>query len=139
MDKKKKLLIYLGCALTLAPKSFTDEIINLKQILKKKYAILEFLGVVKGTPKDVFIRDTKCVKDCDLFVAECSYPAIGLGYEIGMAIYEKKPILTLANINTHVTRMVQGISVPRYKFVRYNNISEVPLIIDNFIKEFQLI
>jgi len=135
----KKLVIYVGCSLTLAPKSFILEIIVLKKILKQKYTVLEFLGTVKGTPTDVFIRDTQCVKDCDLFVAECSYPAIGLGYEIGVAIYEKKPILTLANTNAKVTRMVQGISVPRYKFVRYNNMSEVPLIIDNFIKEFELI
>lgn len=129
----KKLKIYLGCSLTQASDEFKTGIEDLKNKLRKNYEILDFLGLVNGTPTDVFLHDTKCIKTCDVFVAICTYPAIGLGYELGAAIYEHKPILALAQDQAKVTRMVLGINSPGYEFSRYNNLQEIPGLLKKFI------
>jgi nucleoside 2-deoxyribosyltransferase len=124
---KKKL--YIGCSLTQAPEEFKNAIEKLKNELRKDYEILDFVGLVNGTPKDVFEHDTYCVKSCDLFIADCTYPAIGLGYELGVAIMLDKPILAIAHKDAKVTRLVLGVTNPNYSFYRYDKLSEVvPLI-----------
>lgn len=37
----------------------------------------------------------KRIRNCDIFVAEISYPSISIGYEIGYAVAKSKPILLL--------------------------------------------
>lgn len=126
---KKK--IYIGCALTHAPEEFKAEIEELKSELRKDYEVLDFVGLEKGTAQDVFEWDTKCVKTCDLFVADCTYPAIGLGVEIGVALENNKNLLLIAQTQAKVTRQVLGINHPKSTFKRYNNHKEVI----KFIKE----
>ncbi len=126
--------IYFGCSLTHASQEFKDSIESLKNILRKEYQILDFVGLVKGTPRDVFLWDTKCVKDCDLFVADFTYPAIGVGYELGIALEHNKPILAVAHKDAKVTRIVLGVDHPKYTFVRYSDIKEVISLIKEKIK-----
>jgi len=56
---------------------------------------LESIGENKNT--DIFIhnRDVKWLLDSDFMVAEVSNPSLGVGYEIGIAIGQKKRILCL--------------------------------------------
>ncbi len=117
--------IYIACSLTQAPEEFKKHIEILKKELRKNYEVLEWLGLVKGTPKDVYYHDTQMVKDCDLLLAEVSYPAIGLGFELALALQLKKPIFAMAKKNAKVSRLLMGIDEPNYNFVRYNNIDEI--------------
>jgi len=138
-----KLKIYVGCSLTHAPSEFKADITTLKTLLNVTYDTTEFLGLVKGTPEDVYAWDIHtCLAECDLFLAVCDYPAIGLGYELGTAIEAwHKPVLAVAHTNAHVSRLVLGINAPNYSFERYNEITDIPrlvqqkLAISNLIKE----
>lgn len=123
--------IYIGCSLTHAPDEFKQAVETIKQNLKTDYEIFDFLGLEKGTPADVYQWDIhRCVAESDLFVAICDYPAIGLGYEIGVAVEKfNKPVLALAHQDTHVTRLLLGIDTPAYAFQRYQHTAEVPSLI----------
>ena len=73
---------------------------------------------------------------CDLFVAICDHPSIGLGYELGTAIEQfAKPVLALAHQDAHITRLVLGIDAPSFSFQRYNSLTEVPYLIRTKISE----
>ena len=125
--------LYVGCSLAHATLEFREEIEHLKQQLRKKYTVFEFVPVDKGTIKEVFENDERCVRECDLFVAECSHPSIGLGIEIGLAISQKKPILAVAKTDAIVSRMLQGIPAKNFTFMRYNSIEEILEAVDKTI------
>jgi len=129
--------IYIGCSLTHAPAEFKTAVEAVKADLANDYEILEFLGLEKGAPADVYHWDIhQCVAGCDLFVALCDYPAIGLGYELGVAVEQlRKPVLALARQDAHVTRLVQGITAPHYTFERYDSLEEIPKLIRQKISE----
>lgn len=117
--------IYLAHSLTQAPEDFKTEMIKLRELLKTEHEILEFKGLIDGTPEDVYKHDVECVKTCDLLLAEVSYPAIGLGFEIATAINLNKRILCCAKIDAKVSRLVLGITEPNFTFMRYQNILEI--------------
>ena len=117
--------IYLAHSLTQAPEEFKQEMLGLKEQLKAKYEVLEFKGLVAGTPKDVYEHDTRCVKDCDLLLAEVSRPAIGLGFEIATALHLNKKVLAVAKEAAKVSRLVLGINHPNFQFARYANPDEI--------------
>ncbi len=117
--------IYVGCSLTQAPPEFVEGITHLKAQLKTSYEILEFIGLVGGTPRDVFENDTAMVHTCDLFLADCTYPAIGLGYELGLALSLNKPILAIAKEGSKVSRLVLGVTNPNYSFEWYRAYSHI--------------
>jgi hypothetical protein len=134
-----KPIIYIGCSLTQAPPEFRDSVETLKDSLRGDYEVLDFLGLVAGTPAEVYRWDIeRNVGGCDLFVAICDYPAIGLGYEIAAAIERfDKPVLALAHEQAHITRVLEGIPASRYSLVRYRQISDVPKLIDAKFKSLQ--
>lgn len=123
--------IYFACSLTQAPEEFKLAIEDIKKLLRPKYDIMEFLGLVLGTPEEVYRHDTECVKNCDLLVADCTYPAIGLGMEISLALQLNKPILALAHKDAKVSRMVLGIQANKFTFARYETAEEM----ENFISK----
>lgn len=126
--------IYVACSLTKAPKKFKRAVADLKKKIKRtipEVEIFDFVGLVKGTPTDVYHWDLHhCVADCDLLVAICDYPAIGLGYELGVAVEKfRKHVLAAARPRRKVTRLLLGIDASGFRFVRYKELSElVPLI-----------
>ena len=126
--------IYVGCSLTHAPEKFIVSIGDLKNRLRESHEILEFIGLVGGTERDVFENDTKMVKTCDLFLAECSFPAIGLGYELGTALALNKPILAVASHSAKVSRLVLGVTHPAYTFMRYGNIDDIVAAVEKKFK-----
>lgn len=117
--------IYLAHSLTQAPEEFKAEMQSFREQLKTQYEVLEFLGLVAGTAEDVFMHDVQCVTDCDLLLAEVSYPAIGLGFEIATALQLNKKVLSIARTEAKVSRLVLGIQSKNYQFHRYNNLAEV--------------
>lgn len=45
-----------------------------------------------GSNEDIYRRDTGWLRECDIVVAECSTPSLGVGYEIAYAEALGKPI-----------------------------------------------
>lgn len=127
--------IYIGCALTHAPQEYKDMIDSLKRILREKYEILDFIGLVNGTAQDVYKWDTNCVKTCDYFIAECTYPSIGLGAELGTALEIGKPVLAVAHESAKVTRYVLGVTKPDYTFARYKELQDLVDIIHQKLQD----
>ncbi len=117
--------IYLAHSLTQAPEDFKTEMLGFREKLKTKYEVLEYMGLVNGTAEDVFRHDVKCVHDCDLLLAEVSYPAIGLGFEIATALQLNKKVLAVAKETAKVSRLVLGIEHPNFQFARYANPEEI--------------
>lgn len=117
--------VYVGCSLAYAPKKFEKEINSLKEELNKFCKVIEFLGKTKGTPKQVFSHDLKSVIGADLFIAECSYPSTGLGFEIGIAYKLSIPTIAFAKKGSKVSRMIQGIKSDNFKFYWYEDTGKV--------------
>lgn len=132
----KKISLYVGCSLTQAPEDFKEEIAALKEKLKEKYEVMEFLGLVDGTEQDVYRWDIhECVGKCDIFIAFCDLPSIGLGYELGTAIEKlETPTLMLAQTDAKVTRLVIGVDQPHATFSRYESLADAHKQIDDFIE-----
>ncbi len=129
--------LYIGCGLTQAPEDFKKKVEDVKDELRKKYEILDFVGLTAGTAKDVYNWDiNECVEKCDVFIAIADYPALGLGYEIGVSVEKlSKPTLVLAQTEALITRLILGVDKLNYKFARYEKMEEIPLLIENFIQE----
>ena len=125
--------IYVGCSLTQAPEEFRESVEALKNELRIKYTVLDFVGLVAGTAREVYEWDVqKCVAGCDVFVAICDYPAIGLGYELATAIeVYGKPVIAVAHRDAHITRLIEGTSHPKFTFKRYDILREVVAFVDN--------
>ena len=75
-------------------------------------------------PQDVYERDTKWIKNCDVLVAEVSVPSHGVGYEIGFALNIGKPVLCIYHRERRVSKMITGNPNP-YLFIRaYSDVKE---------------
>jgi hypothetical protein len=103
--------------------------------LKDDFEILEFLGLVDGTSKQVFDHDAKCVLGSDLFVAICDYPSLGLGVELGIAFQGGKKTLVLSRQGVKVSRMVLGMESQNIKFDHYQNNDDLPGIIRAYFQQ----
>jgi hypothetical protein len=132
--------LYIGCSLTQAPSGFAEAVDKVKDALRADFEVLDFLGLEKGTAMDSYLVDIRRnVATCDVFVAICDYPAIGLGIELGAAIEAyHKPVLALAQTGATVSRMVRAVPVPNYQFVRYDALEDVPSLVRNYIKHLNL-
>jgi len=60
------------------------------------------------TPRDVYERDVRWIRECDVLIAEVGVPSHGVGYEIGYALSEGKPVLCLAEEGRRVSKMITG-------------------------------
>ena len=72
-------------------------------------------------PEEVFNRDTGWIDGCDLLVAEVSTPSHGVGFEIGYAIQQNKPVLCLHRNGTLVSKMITGNRNPNLTVLSYTN------------------
>ncbi len=136
MDSKLKL--YISTSLTWAEPEYTEKIKTFKDSLKGEYEVMEFLGLGTGSPQEVYERDIQeCIAGCDLVLAFCDYPSIGLGYELGTAVEKySKPVLAVAQIESKVTRLIEGVTHPMYNFARYSDISEVSNLLTQKVQKF---
>ena len=74
------------------------------------------------TPKDVYERDVKWVRECDALIAEVGVPSHGVGYEIGYALSVGKPVLCLAQEGRRVSKMITGNSA--VKMMTYTTLDD---------------
>ena len=135
--------IYIGCALTDVPaehkERFKADIARLKGILRADdYEILEFFGLSGGYGKEscheVVAKDLGNVFECDLFVAVCEFPSIGLGIELGFAAEKGKPRIIAMPFGKKVTRMAKGLDFveSNQTYYEYDDICRLRLPINLF-------
>jgi nucleoside 2-deoxyribosyltransferase len=67
------------------------------------------------TPRDVYERDVKWIRECDVLIAEVGVPSHGVGYEIAYALNAGKPVLCLAQEGRRVSKMITGNSALEMK------------------------
>lgn len=132
--------LYVGCALTQAPAEFQERVRFLKEKLKtiSSVEVMEFLGTVAGTARDVYIHDIiECVGRCDLMIAICDFPSIGLGWEMATQVARRKPLMAFAHSDSKVTRLILDPGLPNYYFYRYDDFDEIRYVIEGMVKEIQ--
>lgn len=127
--------LYVGCSLTQAPEQFKNDVEAFKTVLKNKHTVFDFIGLVNGTPHDVYMWDIhKCVATCDALIAVSDYPSLGLGYELGVAIEKlEKPTLILAQTDSKVSRLLYGIEKPFVTIQRYADLKGAPALVEEFL------
>jgi len=85
------------------------------------------------TPQDVYERDTTWIRACNALVAEVSVPSHGVGYEVGFALGEGKPVLCLAQEERPVSKMISGNPHPGLLMRYYTNVEEGVRIMREFL------
>ena len=83
-------------------------------------------------PREVYERDVAWIRACDALIAEVSVPSHGVGYEIGFALGQGKPVLCLAQSGVTVSKMITGNSHSGLQVKTYRDVTEGI----NFIREF---
>lgn len=58
--------------------------------------------------QEIYQRDVDWIDQSDLLIAEVSTPSHGVGYEIGYALDQGKPVLCLHNQAAVVSKMITG-------------------------------
>jgi len=139
-DAQTQTKVYVGCSLTKASEEFKAGVEELKAALRAQgYEVFDFVGLVKGTPKDVYEWDIKhCVGEADAVVGICDEPSIGLGYELCEATRLGKPVLAVAHEDNKITRLVHGAAEvePNFTFAVYKNLVEdVPGLLGTLLKQ----
>lgn len=133
-----KYRIYVGCALSGAPKEFRDDVAKLKDDLRTRgFEVLEFAWV-SDKPKEgvnVYEYDILNVDNCNLLVAICTFPSIGLGMELQRAVELDRPILAFAQNGVYVSKIVVDM-LEKYgqpMIYRYEDLDQVPRMVEHFI------
>lgn len=87
-------------------------------------------------PREVYDRDVAWIKACDALIAEVSVPSHGVGYEIGFALEQDKPVLCLAQEGIAVSKMITGNPHPALLVKTYRDVTEGISIIREFLSDF---
>lgn len=116
-----KIKVYIGCSLTHSPQDFKNKIDKFKSRLRKHVEILDFLGLNAPSAKVAFDWDISCVKNADLVIFDLTHESIGAGIEWGVAMQLNKPIITLAQKNTTVSRFPFGYDAENHFSYRYES------------------
>ena len=86
------------------------------------------------TPKDVYERDVKWIHESNALIAEVGIPSHGVGYEIGYALNQGKPVLCLAQEGRRVSKMITG--NPAVVMKTYSSLTEAISLTRNFLNAF---
>lgn len=130
--------LYVGCDLTHASDNFKQKVTELKSRFRKipEIQVLEFLGTTKGTPRDVFVHDIiDCVCACDVMVAICDEPSIGLGWEMATQVTRGRPLLAFGHLDSKITRLVLDPDVSNYQFYRYEDFDDIYEIVMEMLED----
>ena len=104
-----KLKIYIACSLTHVPRSFFEQYLNTIHGIANyfgdydvKYALVNSdpqLAAISPDEKAkyCYLWDRKMVEECDIVIAEASFPSIGLGIELQIAESQNIPIILIYN------------------------------------------
>jgi 2'-deoxynucleoside 5'-phosphate N-hydrolase len=81
----------------------------------------------------VYERDVAWILDCNVLIAEVSVPSHGVGYEIGFALENGKPVLCLYQRGRKVSKMITGNPHRNLKIDDYGSVGEAVELMGKFI------
>jgi len=93
--------------------------------------VMELEAVID--PLYVFRRDTAWIQTSDALIAEVSTPSHGVGYEIGYALAQVKPVLCCYNEGVGVSKMITGNPHSKLQVRTYQTAVEVVQIVRDFL------
>jgi nucleoside 2-deoxyribosyltransferase len=86
-------------------------------------------------PREVYERDVAWIRACDALIAEVSVPSHCVGYEIGFALEQGKPVLCLAQSGRTVSKMITGNSHPSLTVKFYRDAVDGIAILREFLSD----
>jgi len=87
----------------------------------------------RKTDIEIYTTDVKCIEECDLLIAECTTPSLGVGYELCYAEKYHKPVYVLYNrTKCQLSAMISGDEY--FIKLSYYSIEEAIKIIENILK-----
>ncbi len=107
----------------------TDQVLT-EQVGDLKRSILE-----QGRGKDqaIYEQDTAWLRECDLVIAECTHPSLGVGYEMAYAEQLKKPVyIFYRHQECELSAMLTG--DPYFHIQSYETKEELIRMIDDILK-----
>ena len=87
-------------------------------------------------PREVYDRDVAWIRACDALIAEVSAPSHGVGYEIGFALGQGKPVLCLAQEGVSVSKMITGNPHPSLQVKFYQDVDGGIAIVQKFLAKY---
>ena len=87
-------------------------------------------------PSEVYNRDATWISACDVLIAEVSVPSHGVGYEIGFALEQGKPVLCLAQEGVSVSKMITGNPHPALRMRFYKEVRGGITMIEEFLEKY---
>jgi len=110
---------------------------NLGEVLSEHIGStsLTSFGEEEHDNRQIHQRDMEWLTESDVVVAEVSIPSLGVGYEVGRALENNKPILCLyrQDAKKKLSAMIGG--SPDLTVVTYQNLTEALRAIDDFISK----
>ena len=82
----------------------------------------------KLTPREIYDRDCKWLKEADIFFSDITIQSLGVGYEIAEAEKFMKKIYAIYEADKNVSGFLRG--DPHIEIIPYDNIDEILEIID---------
>jgi 2'-deoxynucleoside 5'-phosphate N-hydrolase len=81
----------------------------------------------------IYEQDTTWLRECDLVIAECTHPSLGVGYELAYAEkYEKPTYIFYRKEETMLSAMLKG--NPYFNIESYSNKKDLFDKIDKILK-----
>lgn len=126
------MYIYFACSIT-GGREFEETFQTLVQAMQEAghqvpTALLATPAVrdleVLADPQEVYQRDITWLERADVLVAEVSTPSHGVGYEIGYALGQGKPVLCLHHRERPVSKMITGNPTPLLTVLSYTDASQ---------------
>jgi hypothetical protein len=88
-------------------------------------------------PHDVYARDVSWIRGCRALIGEVSVPSHGVGYEIGLALNEGKPVLCLYEQGRKISKMISGNPHPNLQVKPYADAQQAVALARQFIAAVQ--
>ncbi len=86
--------------------------------------------------RDIYLEDTAWLRECDLLIAECTTPSLGVGYELAYGERYGKPCHAFyRNKEASLSAMIKGDDY--YHVYPYEKLEEILPIIDEILKKDQ--
>jgi len=87
------------------------------------------------SPREVYLRDSAWIQDCDVLVAEVSTPSHGVGFEIASALSIGKKVLCLYQEGQAVSKMITGNTHPNLQVRTYLTPNEAVSTVRTYLSQ----
>ena len=94
---------------------------------------LNALETTEDRDTRIYLQDTGWLKECDLVIAECTHPSLGVGYELAYAEKLGKPCHVLYRPKeSQLSAMIKGNAY--FHVYDYDSLKDLAGILDDILK-----